>query len=205
MGLYWNKLSLQMGPPGHLSPQRRPVQEQTVLSGSSDHTDPGAAGRLSGEARGGEAEPGRGREFKNHPLPCLIEPERFLTRNREVSITRPLHSLKRLSRHRLHQPPSQLPKEGWGRGRSGEGEEGPHWPGPRSTPFPSLLTGCFEDPQLWLLQAVPSQRPPLSQPPGEQAAHLLPLPTPPTTHTGTSYSGGFPAEFPKTCWNKGCT
>ena len=41
------------------------------------------------EGRGGEAEPGKRRELKNHPLPFLIQPEWFLTRNHEVSITRP--------------------------------------------------------------------------------------------------------------------
>lgn len=34
----------------------------------------------------------------------LTEPERFLTRNREVSITRPPHCPKRRSRHPLNSP-----------------------------------------------------------------------------------------------------
>lgn len=134
------------------------------------------------EARSGEAEPGRGREFKNHPLPCLIEPERFLTRNREVSITRPSRSLKRLSRHRLHQPPSQLPNEGWGRGRSGEGEQGPHRPGPRSTPSPASSQAALRTRSSGFSSLCPHKGPLCPSRPGNRppTSSRCPLPPPHT-------------------------
>lgn len=169
---------------------------------------------LEWEGRGGEAEPGRGRELKNHPLPFLIEPEWFLTRNRGVNN-------QTLAQPEMSEPPppppATLSTSQW---RLGEGAEccPPPTPGwgwrvltgldPDPPPSPAFSQGALRTRSSGFSSLCPHKGPlchslPGNRPPPPPAAHSSPLP--PTTHTGTSYSSGFQAEFPKTCWNKGCT
>lgn len=76
-------------------------------------------------------------------------------------------------------PPATLSTPQWrlGEGRNGGGASSTLACAPH--PTPRLLTGCFEELQLRLLQPLPSQRHPLSQPlpgntPPPPAAHSLP-------------------------------